>query len=334
MNVGFVSGVNLGRRALLGLLDSGEFDSSRANLAGVFSLSAEKEARTVGFVPFDDMARTHGFPLHKVRRMNSPESLSILRKAQPDTIFVIGWSELVGPEILDLPGQRLGLAQRHGPTHGCIGMHPTMLPVGRGRAPLPWTVIKGYRRSGVSMFYLEEGPDTGDIIAQREYCIEPEDDIADVYEKVAQLHYDIAKETFPLLVAGTAARVTQDSLAKMRGVRPSVWEKRTPEDGRIHWNSSARDVVNWIRALTRPYPGGFTEWQGHRLFVWRAKLLDEEPSQFGPGQALGIDSGGLVVACAVGRVVLYEVQLVGGDVMSGAEFGVSRHVEIGATLGG
>jgi methionyl-tRNA formyltransferase len=334
MNVVFVSGVNLGRRALQGLLVSGEFDASRANLTAVFSLSAEKEAQTVGFVPFDDLAKDYGFPLHKVRKLNSAGGLGLLRAAEPDLIFVIGWSELVNSIILDLPAGRLGLAERHGPGHGCIGMHPTMLPIGRGRAPLPWTIIKGFERSGVSMFYLEEGADTGDIIAQREYDIEPEDDVASVYEKVAQLHHAICKETFPLLVAGKAARVPQDSLAKMRGVQPSYWEKRTPEDGRIQWNLPARDVMNWIRALTRPYPGAFTEWRGRRLSVWKATRVDDAPGRFAPGQVLGVDSEGLVVACAAGRVCLVEVQPVGEEAMTGVEFALCNRIEIGAQFGG
>ncbi len=323
MKIVFVSGVELGRHALRGILECGVLDGKKHSLTAIFSLSPKKESETVGFRPFDDLADSAGSPLHKIAKMNSRRGLELLEEADPDIIFVIGWSELVGPEILDMPKRLRNRRHRHGATWGCVGMHPTLLPVGRGRAPLPWTIIKGFKQGAVSMFYLEEEADTGDIIAQREYSIGPRDDVGVVYGTVAQLHYEICKETLPLLVRGKAARIPQDALAKMRGVQPCYWEKRTPADGVIDWTCSAEQVRDWVRALTKPYPGAFTDiWGGRRTFVWRANLLDNEPHELEPGRMLSIQGDGVVVACGTGRVVLTEVQPDGEtSSMAGAELG-------------
>lgn len=292
------------------------------------SAKSEKEPRTVGFVPFDELADKYRFDLYKVRKMNCQASLERLRATDPDFIIVIGWSELVGPEILDLPRIVRGAQDRHGPGYGCVGMHPTLLPEGRGRAPIPWSIIRGLSRSGVSIFYLEEGADEGDIIAQRDFSIEWADDAQSIYDRVAAIHYRMMTETIPSLLDGTAPRIPQADLAKRRGFVPTYWTKREPKDGIIDWNTPAPTVYNWIRAQTKPYPGAFTYLNGRKLIVWRASLHDCDAVD-APGTALGVEADCLVVSCAQGSIHLQSVEPEGFTETTGKEFVIAHNLRAG-----
>jgi methionyl-tRNA formyltransferase len=301
MNLVFVSGVQLGRDALEGILDSGVIEKGQASMKAIFSLDEARARRTVGFIPFDDLAKRFGCPLHKVKKIRHPKNVQLLRDIEPDIIFIIGWSELASTEILDIPKMKHHSDERHAATHGCIGMHPTPLPIGRGRAPIPWAIIKGFTKSAVTMFYLEEEADAGNIIAQREFEITFEDDAQTIYDKVARLHYEIMKEMIPLLVAGTAPSIPQDSSKAM------WWPKRTPDDGIIDWTKNSKELYNWVRALTHPYPGAFTFYQEKKLFIW--KVI---PLSACAGEIIEVTPEGIVVNTG-GNLLIKKVQIEGED---------------------
>ncbi|MCC6347828.1 MAG: methionyl-tRNA formyltransferase [Nitrospirales bacterium] len=206
-----------------------------------------------GYRSFRGLAEAFSLPLFEVK--NSASLRSIISLA-PDIIFCIGWSRLLPKDVLAAPPL------------GAIGMHPTLLPEGRGRAPIPWAIIKGMSRSGVTMFYLDEGVDSGDIIAQREFEIRFEDDAASVYRKSVSAMVGLAREYLPLLADGQAPRKKQEE------TRASWWEKRTPSDGCVDWSKSALENYNFIRALTRPYPGAFTYHREAKVLLWKAAPRD------------------------------------------------------------
>lgn len=333
MKVVFVTGVNLGRRAIQGIIDSEPIRNGKAELCAIFSLDEEREKHTVGFEAFDDLARDHGIPLHKVRKICSSGNITLLKNYEPDLICVIGWSELVNSEILDMPRTIRGENERHGKGYGCIGMHPTKLPDGRGRAPIPWAIIKGLEHSAVSMFYLEEEADVGDIIAQREFEIGFDDNAQAIYNKVAELHYQIMVDTFPALVAGSAACISQAELAKMRGVEPSYWHKRCPEDGIIDWEKSAIEEHNWVRALTHPYPGAFTYYGSEKILIWEALPIQSDDKLGEPGQILGIDDNALLVACKTGAIRILTAQIGEGEKVTGKQLAFQRKLVLGNKFG-
>ncbi|MFO0752766.1 MAG: methionyl-tRNA formyltransferase [Thermodesulfovibrionales bacterium] len=258
----------------------------RFSVEALFTSPAPSGAAPIsGYQSFDCIAARHSLPLHKTWRLQSSASMRTLRDLQPDIVFCIGWSRLLGRELLTLP--RLGV----------IGMHPTLLPEGRGRAPIPWALIKGLARSGVTLFYLDEGADTGDIIAQKEFPILFEDDAATVYERAARTMVGLARENLPLLAGGTAPRVKQDDS------RASTWPRRTPGDGRIGWSDTALSAYNFIRGLARPYPGAFTFCRGAKLFLWKSLIRDRE-SRNEPGVILELNpaAGSFTAACRRGAL--------------------------------
>ncbi|MBZ0156303.1 MAG: methionyl-tRNA formyltransferase [Alphaproteobacteria bacterium] len=213
----------------------------------------ESEESISGYRSFRDLAEAFSLPLFEVKNSASLRNIISL---SPDIIFCIGWSRLLPKDILAVPPL------------GAIGMHPTLLPEGRGRAPIPWAIIKGMSRSGVTMFYLDEGVDSGDIIVQKEFEIRFEDDAASVYFKAVSAMVGLAREYLPLLAEGQAHRKEQEE------AKASWWERRTPEDGCIDWSKSVLENYNFIRALTRPYPGAFTYHRKTKVRLWKSAPRD------------------------------------------------------------
>lgn len=314
--IAFIGCVEEGRRSLETLLDL------QADIAGVFTLDPELAAQVSGAVPWEDLTLAHGIPLHHVRNINDPEAVSTLRGLSPDLVFCVGWTQLLRREILRLP--RLG----------CVGFHGSALPRYRGRAPVNWAIIHGERETGNTMMLLDEGVDTGDILAQRLFPIDDDDTCATIYEKVARSEDEMIREVLPLIREGRMPRTPQDHAAA------TVMPKRRPADGVIDWSKSTRQLHDWVRALTHPYPGAFTHVNGTRLFVWKAR-----PSPRGPGVApaagarpgllrLAGDPPQLLAQTADGELVLERVQVEGELEMDGAEFGRDRLPAAGVQAGG
>ena len=284
----FVGAVVEGHRCLEALIDAGE------RVDAIVSLDPALASVTSGWVSFDDLAGRLGVPNLTVRDLNRPESVVQVAALAPDLIVVIGWTRLLGPELLKIP--RLG----------AVGFHASLLPRYRGRAPVNWALINGERETGNTMFFLDEGVDTGDVIDQRRIPITDDDDCATLYEKVAASGTAMLLEHLPALKDGRAPRISQDhSLA-------TVMPKRRPEDGRIDWTKGRRRLFDWVRALTHPYPGAFSELDGRRLFVWSARpgsAAGPEPvSDTPPGIVVARPDGSVHVTTGDGTLELLRVQ--------------------------
>ncbi len=278
----FVGCVEEGKTCLREILNAG------GNVVAILTFTDDLFEKTSGAVRFDDLAKKYDIPIFKVRTTNSPESVALIKELQPDAIFVIGWTRLVSEEVLKIP------------KHGCFGMHASLLPKLRGRAPVNWAIIKNEKVTGNTLMHLDAGVDTGDIVAQKRFEINMADTCKTVYDKVAQAGVEMLHEFIPLLDSGTFTR-------KPQGDREAAsLPKRTPEDGVIDWGKTSLELYNWVRALTHPYPGAFTYLRGRKLFIWAARILhqsndwcgDGVPSAGAPGTVLSVADGIIV---AVGR---------------------------------
>jgi methionyl-tRNA formyltransferase len=272
-----------------------------------------------GYAPLQEAADKHGIPLLETADINDGRTYELVRSLGIDLFVVAGWSQLVREPLLSACPL------------GAVGLHPTRLPEGRGRAPLPWTIIKGIRTSAVSLFFLNEGADEGEIIAQREFEVSRRDDVTEVYRKVTEINLELLARYVPLLLAGQV-------VARPQSPGGSVWERRRPEDGLIDWAGSASEVYDWVRALAAPYPGAFTYMGGRKLFVHSADLIEwgvdaQEP----PGTVLApvwsTGSAGVLVVCGSGLVVVREVQWEGGERRDALGLVESGELAVGACLG-
>ncbi|KAB8194437.1 hypothetical protein FH608_014495 [Nonomuraea phyllanthi] len=248
-----------------------------------------------GYAPLREVSEKHGIPLLETADINDGQAYELVKDM--DLFVIAGWSQLVREPLLSACPL------------GSIGLHPTRLPEGRGRAALPWTIIKRLETSAVSLFFLDEGADTGDLIAQREFTISRRDDVTAVYRKVTEINVDLLATYIPLLLQGRV-------VARAQGPGGSWWEKRRPEDGLIDWARPAPELYDWVRALAAPYPGAFTSLSGRRLYVHSADLIDHgggEPpgTVLAPVWSTGV--GGVLVACGSGLLVVREVQWEGEE---------------------
>jgi methionyl-tRNA formyltransferase len=178
----------------------------------------------------------------------------IIKKWRPDLIIAAGW-------YFNIPAGIRGI-----PSKGCLGFHASLLPKYRGGAPIPWAIINGEDKTGVTLFHLSDEIDAGDIVSQKQVPIFPEDKVFDVIKKAELAAVDMLKEVLPLLRAGMAPKIKQ-VLKESR-----IFPQRSPEDGLIDWNESTTCVYNFIRAQSYPYPGAFTFFRGKKLIAWSSKV--------------------------------------------------------------
>ena len=211
-----------------------------------------------------------------------------LRDIRPDFIFSFYYRRM-------LPLEWLALAKR-----GAFNMHGSLLPKYRGRAPLNWAVLMGETQTGATLHEMVAKPDAGRIVDQEAVPIGEDDVAVDVFRKVTSAAEVVLRRSLPGLVAGTAQLVTQDLS------RGSYFGGRKPEDGRIDWSKSAREIHNLVRAVAPPYPGAFTD----AMKICRTAL---EPQRRPPQGKKGPyqENGEWFAACGDGKVLrLLEVELI------------------------
>jgi methionyl-tRNA formyltransferase len=269
-----------------------------------------------GYVSLKPECAERGIPLLEAEDINAPGTVDAIRASGGGLLLVTGWSQLLSRPLLELCQL------------GAVGMHPTRLPEGRGRAPIPWTLIKGLKRSAVTLFHLTEGVDDGDIVGQIEFDVADLDDAASLYEKICDVYVDLVREFVPRLLDGTAPRRPQDH------ARATYWPRRRPEDGRIDWTRPARELYNWVRGLTHPYPGAFTELRGERVTIWRALPPAADLPGGRPGQVVAADENGIAVACGDAQSLPVCGLSFGQREVDAGEVAVSGRVSVGDVLGG
>jgi methionyl-tRNA formyltransferase len=315
IRIAFVGCVEEGRRSLATLLDMGE------EVAAIFTLRPELAAKVSGAVAWEDIATSARVPLHFVGNMNEPGAVETLRGVAPDLLFCVGWTQLLKKPVLEIP--RLG----------CLGFHASLLPNYRGRAPVNWAIINGEKQTGNTLMFLDEGVDTGDILAQRAFPIADHDTVATIYDRVAISEDEMIREVMPLIHEGRMPRRPQDHAAA------SVMPRRRPEDGVIDWSRTTKQLHDWVRALTHPYPGAFTTVSGRRAWIWKASPWRPGPDgpAADPPQPGVWRRGGtpprLLAGTGDGELSLERVQLDGEQELEGVAF-AERHIPPGGLVAG
>ncbi len=235
----------------LGLACMEEIEAAGGRLDVVFTLRDDIARDKSGRVHVDGFCERHGADLVKVRNINDEDAVEALREAALDRLFIIGWSQIAGRPVLEAPSK------------GVLGMHPTLLPEGRGRAAIPWTIIKGLPETGVTLFKLDDGVDTGPILAQEKLAVAPDETAGTLYERVVEAHRRLIRRVWAGLLADSIRPEPQDE------TRATEWPARSPEDGRITSAMTVAEADRLVRAVTHPYPGAFWDGSdGRRLLVW------------------------------------------------------------------
>jgi methionyl-tRNA formyltransferase len=284
MKIAFISGVKFGHELLSHILEKDW------KVSIIFSYADSKKNIYSDYASFDDISKKYKIRNIKVQNMNDPENVDLLKQITPDLILVMGWSQILKSEIIKIPKK------------GVIGSHPTELPKYRGRAPIPWTIIKGLKESALTFFYIEEGVDDGDILDQRMFKISYNDDATTIYEKIIKIGKKMLLENLKLLDKGAPKRKKQDNSKFIE-----YWPKRTPEDGKIDWSKNGKEIYSLIRATTYPYPGAYTFFKNSKLKIWKASYLNEKSD--GIGKIIRVDKEGVKVGTGKGIILLKKISI-------------------------
>lgn len=286
MNAVLIGSVSSSAAALRGLIRGG------LPVAGVCGLHERHAARISDFHDLRPTAEAAGLPFMAFDRVVEPAVTAALTGWAPDWLFVVGISQLVPAAVRDLARV------------GAVGFHPTVLPEGRGRAPVAWTILL-QKPAAANLFFLTDDADSGDLIAQRPVPVLPDDYAADLIQRTNDVLEQMIVDLAPAFRSGQVPRMPQDH------TRATYYPRRRPEDGLIHWQHPATDIHRLVRAVSRPYPGAFTFHAGRKLTIWRAELVDDIPSGPAPGTVAVLRSGLPVVQTGKGGLALTDIQMEG-----------------------
>ncbi|MTI80469.1 MAG: methionyl-tRNA formyltransferase [Firmicutes bacterium] len=260
----------------------------------VCSLDESSSKNVSDYYPIHDIAKQNDIPYLKFKKINNEEVLSKIKEIEPDFIFVIGLSQIISKEILDM-------AKKYS-----IGFHPTPLPTFRGRAALPWMILLGVRDSKVSLFKLDQGMDSGDIICQYPYQIEETDYAMDLYNKVCIAMSLALKQCIPSIYNDSVEFIKQNH------DEATYLLIRRPEDGKIDWNLTGKEIKTLIRAANKPYPGAFAYYKEIKVIFWKADLEENEKYIGLPGQIAWVsDNGELGILTKDSMLVVKEYSVEG-----------------------
>lgn len=250
-----------------------------------------KAGENVDYTSMVDICNANGIPLERVDDINDTAVTNKVRDVAPDVGVCCGWYDILDLELLEVP------------VHGFLGIHASDLPRGRGGAPVNWQLIHGFDEVGLSIFQFVPEIDDGALYKQGTVDIERRDDIKTVYDKVTVTSRRLLNETLAEIDEGVAEPQAQDTGSA------TYWPQRKPADGIIEWNRTPREIWNWIRAQTHPYPGAYTFFEEEQLRVWDAEVKDKSYDREGGEVVRHVPGAGIDVAARGGIVRLTRIQL-------------------------
>jgi methionyl-tRNA formyltransferase len=262
--------------------------------------------------PVKGFALEHGITVYQPAKIKTSEEVrAIFARLHPNACIVAAYGKILPEWLLDIP--RLG----------CINVHASLLPKYRGAAPINWAIVGGERETGVTIMQMDAGMDTGPMLANRVIAIGADETAPELTVRLAQLGAELLSETLPLIERGEITVLSQDNNAATYA--PML--KR--EDGLLDWQMTARDISNRVRAF-QPWPGAYTMFRGARLNVWRAREVDSNSKNDAPGTITGIDSVGIIIACAGGTALrVDELQIEGKRRMPARDFANGMRLHTG-----
>jgi methionyl-tRNA formyltransferase len=238
-----------------------------------------------------------GVPVLQPTKIKSRESIDAIRALKPEVIVVMAYGQILPRDVLEIP------------TIACLNLHASRLPRWRGAAPIQAAIAAGDRETGITVMYMDEGLDTGDILLQKKIEIAPDETGASLHDKLAQIASEALAEAILLLESGKAPRLPQEN--ELATYAPKLQR----EHGRIDWTEPAAVIERKIRAFD-PWPGAFMEIDHRKLKIFGATIVDRSGK---PGD-ISRNENELIVAAGEGALSLGEVQLEGKRRMSAAEF--------------
>lgn len=259
---------------------------AEASLVGVVAHPADAEDG-VRYESVYTCAKALGVPVIRASG-GSAELESFVAACRPDLIWITDYRYLVSGAVLNLAPL------------GAINLHPSLLPKYRGRAPINWAILRGETEFGLTAHVVDEGMDSGEIVAQRRFTLSQDEDVGDALNKLYPMYEDITRDVLHSLAAGRWQRSRQNH------DDATAFPRRRPTDGLIDWSLPAREVWNLVRAVAAPYPGAFTSCRGGTMRVWHVAGIEPFSALrcTQPGEVIQATPDGHCVTVACGDAAL------------------------------
>ncbi len=263
--------------------------------------------------PVKALAMENGIPVYTPKTLKDGDFLNLLSEIAPDIILVVAYGKILPPEVINYP------------KYGCINLHVSLLPKYRGAAPMQRAIMEGESETGVTVMYMDEGLDTGDIITTERFPITETDDFESVHDRSAEIGARLLSKTVELIFGGKAVRTKQDaSLA-------TYAKKVEKEDCKIDFANDAAVVDRRIRGVT-PIPGAFAYLNGKMLKICRERVVQMSGN---PGEVIEVNSSGdgyITVACGKDAIRVTSLIPEGKGRMSAGDFVRGRKIKLGDIL--
>lgn len=264
--------------------------------------------------PVKEYALAHDLPVLQPNRLRrQPEALAALIELAPDVLVVAAYGQILPRSVLEIP------------PFGCLNIHASLLPAWRGASPITASLLAGESETGVTLMLMDEGMDSGPMLAQARMTIAADDTTASLSERLARQGAGLLLETLPRWLAGEIAPVDQ---ADLPGA-VSYCSLLQKEDGLIDWQQPARQIERMVRAYT-PWPSAYTFWKGQNFKIWQARVQE---GQAEAGEVVMRDSG-VAVGAGEGLLELLTVQPAGRRAMDLRSFLNGAPDFVGSRLGG
>ena len=269
--------------------------------------------RRLGISPVKELAMGLRLSVMQPETTRDEGFIAEVKRMCPNLIVVAAYGRMLTGDLLGIPPL------------GCINVHASLLPKYRGAAPIQWAIVKGERRTGVTIIKMDEGMDTGDILLAQEVEIGDEDTAQSLHDRLAQVGASLIIKAMDQLDKGTLRPIPQDHS------EASYAPPLKKEDALIDWSQDGREIFNRIRGFN-PWPGAFTYLKGVRLKVFSGEIINEEGRE-APGNVVQSGSEGVKVTTGKGSLLIKEVQLEGRKRMPIHEFLVGNEIPPGTQMG-
>jgi methionyl-tRNA formyltransferase len=297
---------NIGCRCLEYLIGEKE------NVVAVFTHNDNSD-ENLFFDSMAEVAGTSGILCYTPDNINRPEWVLLIKELDPDIIFSFYYRNMISSEILSIP--RLG----------AINLHGSLLPKYRGRCPVNWVLVNGEEETGLTLHYMVDKPDAGDIIARGKIPILFTDTAYTLQKKMEKEAVLVLGRVWELIKEERNERIPQDLSVG------SYYGGRKPDDGKIDWNQGSLEIYNLVRAVTHPWPGAFCFFRNQKMFIWECEPVYIKKNA-APGEIVSFDQQGILVATEDGALLLKRCQSEGNEELDGNKFATRYSLHTGEIL--
>lgn len=246
MKVGLVGSVGSSMLTLQKLFEY-KFD-----IVGVWGYEPDSIQNVSGFCSLRSFSEEHDLPYYPFIKINDERHKQEIKASAPDILFIVGLSQLVDKDIIDIP------------KYGCVGFHPTKLPRGRGRAPLAWLVLNE-KEGAATFFRIQDGADCGEIYVQETFQISEEDDASTVCDKLDKSILTALDKWLPSIKDKKPQGTPQDES------KATYYARRAPLDGYLDWGKEAYTLDRIVKAAAKPHPGAFSFYEDNKVVIWKTR---------------------------------------------------------------